>query len=92
MNNIEKKHAGIIQALVEEFEKHRLPTLLKIKDEVDSGKSISDGDIEFLDKVIDDANRTMHMTANHPELREFCLHVVHLYKEISVKALENEKR
>ena len=92
MDNIEKKHAGIIQALVEEFEKHRLPILLKIKDEVDNGKSISEGDIEFLEKVIDDAKRTMHMTVNHPELHEFCLHVVHLYKEISVKALENEKR
>ena len=92
MNSIEKKHAGIIQAMVEEFEKHRLPTLLKIKDEVDNGKSISEGDIEFLEKVIDDAKRTMHMTVNHPELHEFCLLVVHLYKEISVKALENEKR
>ena len=92
MNDIEKKHAGIIQALVEEFEKHRLPTLLKIKDKVDNGNSVSDGDIEFLYKVIDDANRTMHMALNHPELHEFCLHVVHLYKEISVKALENEKK
>ena len=74
------------------FQKHRLPILLKIKDKVDNGESIGDGDIEFLGKVIDDANRTMHMTVNHPELHEFCLHVVHLYKEISVKALENEKK
>ena len=92
MNDIEKKHAGIIQALVVEFEKHRLPTLLKLKDKVDNGQSISDGDLQFLDQVIDDANRTMHMTVNHPELHEFCLHVVHLYKEITEKALDNEKK
>ena len=40
----------------------------------------------------DDAKRTMHMTVDHPELHEFYLTVVHQYKEISVKALENEKR
>ena len=88
----DKTYVGIIQALVEEFEKHRLPVLLKLKEKVDNGETISDADVEFLDKVIDDANRTMHMTVNHPELHEFCVHVVHLYKEISVKALENEEK
>jgi hypothetical protein len=92
MSDISKKHAGIIQVLITEFEKHRLPILLQLKDKVDDGKIISDGDIEFLNKVIDDAKRTMHMTASFPELHEFCLHVVYLYKEICVKAVENEKK
>jgi len=91
-SKIKLKHAGIIQALVAEFEKHRLPILLKLKDKVDSGKSISDGEIKFLDKVIKDASRTMHMTVSDPELHKFCLHVVHLYREISLKALENEDK
>jgi len=92
MNDIEKKHAGIIQVLIAEFEKHRLPRLLKLKDKVDNGQAISDGDLQFLDQVISDANRTMHMTLNHPELHEFCMYVVHLYKEITVKALDNENK
>jgi hypothetical protein len=92
MSDISKNHIGIIQALVEEFETHRLPILLKIKDKVDDGATISDGEIEFLGKVIEDANRTMHLTASHPELHEFCQHVVHLYKEVTEKALENENR
>ena len=92
MSDISKNHAGIIQTLVEEFETHRLPILLKIKDKVDDGATISDGEIEFLDKVIEDANRSMHLTVNHPELHEFCQLVVHLYKEVSKKALENENR
>lgn len=92
MNDISKKHAGILQSIIEEFEVHRLPTLLCLKDKVDDGETISDGEMEFLCKVIDDARRTMNMTTTHPELHEFCLHVVHLYKEISEQALENEKK
>ena len=92
MNDISIKHAGILQSMIEEFETHRLPRLLSLKDKVDNGETMNDGEIEFLSKVIDDANRTMHMTATHPELHEFCLHVVHLYKEISEEALENEKK
>lgn len=91
MNNIEKNHAGIIQALVEEFEKHRLPRLLRLKDKVDSGEAINDVDLEFLCKQLKDASLTMHLTVNYPELQEFCLRMAHLYKELCDEALENER-
>ncbi len=90
--DMSKNYTGIIQSLVEEFEKHRFPRLLRLKEKVDNGETVNEVDLDFLCKVIDDANRTMHMTVNHPELHEFCLHVVHLYNEISAKALENEKK
>ena len=92
MNALEKKHLGIIQALIKEFETHRLPRLLRLRDKVDSGAVINDVEMDFLCQVIEDANRTMPMTVNHPDLHEFCLCVVHLYHEISTKALENEQK
>ena len=92
MDDISKKHTGILQSLIEEFETHRLPRLLCLRDKVENNEIMSDVDVEFLSQVIDDASRTMHMTTTHPELHEFCLHVVHLYKEITAKALENEKK
>lgn len=91
MDKLRQNHIGIIQSLIAEFEIHRLPRLIKLKDKVDSGGVINEVELEFLCKVIEDANRTMHLTVNHPELHEFCLNVVHLYHEISAKALENEK-
>lgn len=91
MNAIQEKHAGTMQAMVEEFEKHRLPILLKIKDKVDRGQRINQGELEFLEQVIEDAGRTMHLMVSYPELHEFCQHVVHFYQEITAKALENEK-
>ena len=88
--DIKKKHIGILQSLMQEFEQHRLPRLLRLKDKVDRGEAINDVDIQFLCKQIKDANLTMHLTVNYPELQEFCLQMAHLYKEICDEALENE--
>jgi hypothetical protein len=91
MGRLSKKDAGVILALVERFEWQRLPTLLTLKDKVHDGQTLSDWDVEFLDRVIDDATRTMPLTEGNPELHEFCARVIHLYKEITEKALENEE-
>lgn len=90
--DIKKEHIGIIQSLVQEFEQHRLPRLFRLKDKVDSGEVINDVDLEFLCKELKDAGLAMHMTVNYPELKEYCLHMSHLYKEICDEALENESR
>lgn len=92
MAELSKKDAGVILALVERFEKQRLPTLLTLKEKVHNGNALSDWDVEFLDRVIDDATRTMRLTVGNPELHGFCAHVIHLYKEITEKALENEEK
>ena len=91
MNDVQFRHVGIIQSLLMEFETHRLPRLLRLKDSVDHDEPLTDTDIAFLDSVIHDAHRTMPLAVSDPELHEFCMHVVHLYHEITTKALENEK-
>lgn len=90
MPELSKKDAGVIMALIERFEKQRLPTLLALKKKIDSGTALSDVDLEFLDKVNDDAMRTMPLTEGHPELHSFCARVIHLYREITAQALKNE--
>lgn len=92
MPELSAKDVGIILALVDRFETQRLPTLLALKERVDNGDALSDVEVEFLDKVIDDATRTMPLTEGHPELHSFCVHVIHLYKEITEKALKNEEK
>jgi len=78
--DIKKKHIGILQSLMQEFEQHRLPRLLRLKDKVDRGEAINDVDIQFLCKQIKDANLTMHLTVNYPKLKELCLQMTQLYK------------
>jgi len=91
MNNVEKNHIGIAQSLVQEFEQHRLPRMLRLKEKVDNGNVINDVDFDLLCTDIKDANLAMHMMVNYPELQEFCLQMAHLYKEICDQAVANEK-
>ncbi|MCW8935112.1 MAG: hypothetical protein OQK98_10345 [Gammaproteobacteria bacterium] len=92
MTDLNKKHAGIIQALIQEFDMHRLPCLLCIKDKLDNGDVLNDGDIEFLYRVIDDARRTIPLTIYCTELHDFCICVVCMFRDLTEKALENQKK
>jgi hypothetical protein len=82
---------GVILALIDRFEKQRLPRLKTLKEKVDSGGLLSDGDIEFLETVIHDAQQSKALIDRHPEWQSFCANVVHLYETITEKALNNEK-
>jgi hypothetical protein len=82
---------GVILALIERFEKQRLPRLKALKEKVDSGGLLGAGDIDFLNTVIHDAQQSKRLVDRHPEWHEFCADVVHLYETITSKALANEK-
>jgi hypothetical protein len=83
---------GVIQSLIERFEKQRLPRLLELKKRVDEGKVLSESDIRFMDQVIHDAYQSKPLMDRHPEWQRFCANVVHLYEQITERALDNEKR
>jgi len=85
------KDDGVILALIERFEKQRLPRLQVLKEKVDGGELLNEEDIEFLDTVIHDAQQSKPLIDRHPEWQSFCANVVHLYETITEKALENEK-
>jgi hypothetical protein len=82
----------VIYALIERFEKQRLPRLLEIKKRVDKGEVFSESDIQFMYEVTRDAQRSKRLIDRHPEWHKFCAEVIHLYEEVVEKALENEKK
>ncbi|MBE9560435.1 MAG: hypothetical protein IMF15_06570 [Proteobacteria bacterium] len=90
--DIKYVHIGIMQTLLLEFERHRLPRLLRLRDKVDRGEVLNEVDFEFLCKEIDDACITKHLIVSYPELEEFCLHMGHMFKELCDRAVENEKK
>lgn len=92
MTELSKKDTGILIVVAERLMKQVLPRLLALKEKVDTGNALNNADIDFLDKIIANANQTMPVMGSHPQLHDFCAHVVHLYKEITVKALENEEK
>jgi hypothetical protein len=83
---------GTIYALIERFEKQRLPRLLELKQRVDEGGVLSESDSEFMFQVTLDAQRSKRLIDRHPEWHKFCAEVIHLYEEITEKALDNEKK
>jgi len=85
------KDAGIIQVLAERMESQRLPHVLSIKESVDRGETLSDFDIRFLEEVFEDARKIQPLVDRHPEWQSVAAKIMHLYKQITELALENEK-
>ena len=83
---------GVILALMKRFEEQRLPEALAIKKRVDQGELLSEHDIAFLEQVFADAKHVAPLLDRHPEYQPLASRVISLYREITDKALENEKQ
>ena len=84
--------AGVIAVLVQRFESERLPRALDLKEKVDQGETLNDIDIAFLEQVLEDANKLGPLLERHDEYHKLVAQATSLYKDITDKALENEKR
>ena len=80
-----------IQVLFERLVKFRLPRALDIKKRVDAGARLSDSEIDFLKRALEDAQAASKFVVRNPEVHAVGAQIVDLYDEVVRKALENGK-
>ena len=83
---------GVIQTLLDRLNNQRLPRARELKKKVDAGAPLADFDLRFLEDVLKDAHSIQPLMDRHPEYQQIVASVMHLYKEIMDKALENEQK
>lgn len=85
------KDSGTIAALMIRFREQRLPRAKRMLERVNRGERLSDTDIQYLQRVFDDANTTRSLIERNPEYHDLVSRFIGMYHEIVEKALENEK-
>ena len=85
------KEMGLMAVLAKRMVDERLPKALALKERVDRGELLNDLDMAFLQQVVTEANELPPKVKENPRVMEVAGRMLQLYKEISAKALENEK-
>jgi len=83
---------GLLAVLVERLETQRLPRALALKEKLDQGETLNDFDIAFLEEVFTDARNLKPLLQKHPEYEVLASRMMGLYREITEKALENQRQ
>ncbi len=83
---------GVIEALLEELNTHRLPRALALKAKVDQGEILDGHDMHYLEEVVATVKNTQPLIARHPEYHDLVGRILSLYNEITAKALANEHK
>jgi hypothetical protein len=83
---------GVLAVLIDRMETQRLPRALALKEKVDQGQILDDFDLSFLEEVFADSVSIKSLLARHPEYQDLAGKVATLYREITEKALDNQRQ
>ena len=86
-----QQDAGMLAVLIERLEAQRLPRALDLKEKVDKGGRLDEFDLAFLEEVFSDSQEIKPLIERHPEHQEIAAKMMGLYREITEKALANER-
>ena len=85
------KDMGVIVALAQRMTEERLPKALALKERVDKGAVLNEVDLNFLEQVVEDANKILPLMQKNPKVLDIAGRMLELYKEITTMALANEQ-
>jgi len=85
------KEDGVIYTLEKRLVEFRLPRALAMKEKVDQGGVLDDRDLDHLEQLLADVGKIPAGVKNDPKFQDIAGRMMQLYKEITTRALENEK-
>ena len=85
------KDAGTLAALMKRFQDYRLPRMQRMLEKVQGGETLSDHDLQFLERVNKDSKANYGLVKRNPSYHSLVSKAVAFYAEIIEKGLENEK-
>ncbi|MCW8964668.1 MAG: hypothetical protein OQL16_12795 [Gammaproteobacteria bacterium] len=83
---------GVLQVVLEEYEKRKLPRMATIKESVDGGERLDVEELAFLRELYKEINSYESFVEGHAEFKELYVSFVRLYCSIMDAALDNEQR
>ena len=87
----DRRDRGTIQALLDRFNKQRMPRVVAMKEKVDADELLIDSDLRLIREMRNDAKQIRGILERHPEYQELVAGGIEMLNEISEKDAENRK-
>jgi len=81
---------GTVEAVLLEFNRHQMPRLLDIKQQVERGEVLDEFEIIFLQETLQEIRRCENFADKHVEFQMLMAEVAALYHHITQRAAKNE--
>ena len=89
-SSLSDKELGVVQAVLERYNREWLPVLLEMRAKVDSGGILNERESSLLGKAIEEARGGAAFAKSHPEFKSLIEKATALYDHIAARNKEND--